>query len=80
MKVKFNIKEKLYATCNFEIECESQDEVEEALEQIGENVSADDLYEELAERFGRENISVNGIGDINSIFPEDRYEFCDWED
>lgn len=80
MKVKFSIKEKLYAICNFKIECESQDEVEEALDEIGESVSADDLYYGLIERFGSENVSADGINSTDNIETEDEYEFWNWEE
>lgn len=80
MKVKFSIKEMLSAMCNFEIECESQDEVEEALDEIGESVSADELYYKLVDRFGRDNVSADGIGNVDNIDTENEYEFWDWED
>lgn len=80
MKVKFSIREKLYAMCNFEIQCKNQDEVDEALDDIGENVSADELYYGLIERFGRENVSADGVNEVDSIEPADEYEFWDWED
>lgn len=79
MKVKFSIKEKLYAECHFEIECESQDEVDEALDEIGENVSADDLEWRLKERFGTENVKSDSIGMIENIESAGEYEFVDWE-
>lgn len=80
MKVKFSIKEALYAISKFEIECESQDEVDKALDEIGENVSADELYLQLMKRFGNENVIANGINDPNSVQCEDEYEFWEWED
>lgn len=79
MKVEFSIKEKLYAECHFEIECESQDEVDEALDEIGENISADDLEWRLKERFGTENVKSDGIGRAENIELSDEYEFWNWE-
>ena len=80
MNVKFSIKEKLYSICHFEIKGVTQDEVEEVLDEIGENVSADELYYKLADNFGYGNVSSDGIGDIDSIDTENEYEFFDWEE
>lgn len=79
MKVKFSIKEKLYAMCEFEIECESEEQVEEALDEIGEDVSADDLEWKLRGKFGTENVKSDGVNEIGNIEPADEYEFWDWE-
>ena len=43
MKVKFQVREKLYADVTFEIECENQEQVEDALDKIGECVDSDSL-------------------------------------
>lgn len=37
------MREKLYADVEFEIECENPEQVEDALDEIGENHSADDI-------------------------------------
>lgn len=79
MKVKFSIREKLYAMCNFEIECSCEEEVEGALEDIGESVSAEDLDNKLRERFGSENVKSDGTNGMDNIEPADEYEFWDWE-
>lgn len=79
MKVKFSIKEKLYAMCKFEIECESEDEVNKALDEIGESVSADDLDWKLREKFGTENVKCEGVNSTDNIESENEYEFWDWE-
>lgn len=78
MKVKFTIKEKLYAMCDFEIECEEQEEVDEALEEIGEEVSADELYWKLCEIFGAEKVKADGINSNDNVENENEYEFWDW--
>lgn len=78
MKIRFSIREKLYADVEFEIDCESQEEVEEALDTIGENVSADDLESGLMNIFGSENVKSCGINCVNSVCPDDEYEFWDW--
>ena len=65
--------------CGFEIECENEEQVEEALDEIGENVSADDLAQELRERFGTENVKTDGVNDVDNIEPADEYEFWNWE-
>ncbi len=79
MKVKFSIREKLYAMCEFEIECESEEQVEKALDEIGESVSADDLAWKLREKFGTKNVKADGVNEIDNIEPADEYEFWDWE-
>lgn len=79
MKVKFIIKEKLYAMCQFEIECDSEEEVEQALDEIGENVSADYLEWKLMEKFGTKNVKADGVNGIDNIEPADECEFWGWE-
>lgn len=78
MKVKFTIKELLYSLCNFEVECESQEQLDEVLTEIGEYVSADELQSKLEERFGTENVSTDGVGDPNNIDTQNEYEFWEW--
>lgn len=79
MKVNFSIREKLYAMCEFEIECESVEQVKEALDEIGENVSADDLAWKLMEKFGTKNVKADGVNGIDNIEPADECEFWGWE-
>lgn len=79
MKAKFSIREKLYLTCNFEIECKSQEDLENALDEIGEHVSARVLERKLRERFGSDNVKSDGLDNTDNIEPDGEYEFWDWE-
>ena len=80
MKIKFIMREKLYANVEFEVECESQEDLEDTLDEIGENLSADDIDMRLREIFGSENVKSEGINGIDNIYPADECEFWDWED
>lgn len=80
MKVKFTIKELLYSLCNFEVECESKEQLDKVLAEIGEDISADELQYKLEKRFGIENVSAEGIGDPNNIGTQNEYEFWEWVD
>lgn len=80
MKIKFSMREKLYADVEFEVECESQEVLEEALDEIGENLSADDIESRLRSIFGSENVKSDGVNGIDNIYPADECEFWDWED
>lgn len=80
MKIKFSMREKLYADVEFEVECESQEDLEDALDEIGEDLSADDIDMRLREIFGSENVKSEGINGIDNIYPADECEFWDWED
>lgn len=80
MKIKFSMREKLYADVEFEVECENQEDLEDALDEIGENLSADDIDMRLREIFGGENVKSEGINGIDNIYPADECEFWDWED
>ena len=80
MKIKFSMREKLYADVEFEVECESQEDLEDALDEIGEYLSADDIDMSLREIFGSENVKSEGINGIDNIYPANECEFWDWED
>lgn len=80
MKVKFTIKELLYAMCTFEVECDSQEQLDEVLGEIGEGVSADELLMKLENRFGKENVSAEGVSDLHNIESQNEYEFWEWEE
>ena len=80
MKIKFSMREKLYADVEFEVECESQEVLEEALDKIGENLSADDIEGRLCSIFGIENVKSEGVNGIDNIYPADECEFWDCED
>lgn len=80
MKIKFSMREKLYADVEFEVECESQEDLEDALDEIGEDLSADGIDMRLREIFGSENVKSEGINGIDNIYPADECEFWDWED
>ena len=80
MKIKFSMREKLYADVEFEVECESQEDLEDALDEIGEYLSADDIDMRLREIFGSENVKSEGINEIDNIYQADECEFWDWED
>lgn len=80
MKIKFSMREKLYADVEFEVECESQEDLEDALDEIGEDLSADDIDMRLREIFGSENVKSEGINEIDNIYPSYECEFWDWED
>ena len=80
MKVKFVIQEKLYADVEFEIECDSADQVEDALDEIGEDCSADNIALELENIFGYKNVRTEGLNDTDNIYPADECEFMDWID
>lgn len=79
MKVKFSMREKLYADVNFEIECEDQEQVEDALDKIGDCHSADDTAVLLSNIFGCENVKAEGVNSTDNIYPADECEFWDWE-
>lgn len=78
MKVKFQVREKLYADVDFEIECESIEQVEAALDQIGDSVSSGDLECALGNIFGGENVYADGVDSTENIYPADECEFQDW--
>jgi len=78
MKVRFSMQEKLYADVEFEIECESTEQVEDALDKIGECCSADDIALELGNIFGCENVKTEGLNSTDNIYPADECEFLDW--
>ncbi len=78
MKVKFSMREKLYADVEFEIECESEDQVSDALDRIGENRSSDDIAVLLMDIFGSENVATSGLNSTDNIYPADECEFWDW--
>lgn len=80
MKIKFTMREKLYSDVYFEVECDSEEELEEALDRIGEYRSADDIEFKLKEIFGIENVKSDGINDAESIYQADECEFLGWED
>ena len=80
MKIKFSMREKLYADVEFEVECESQEDLEDALDEIGEDLSADGIDMRLREIFGSENVKSEGINEIDNIYQADECEFWDWED
>ena len=80
MKIKFSMREKLYADVEFEVECESQEDLEDALDEIGEDLSADGIDMRLRKIFGSENVKSEGINGIDNIYPADECEFWDWED
>ena len=80
MKIKFIMREKLYADVEFEVECESQEDLEDTLDEIGEDLSADDIDMRLREIFGSENVKSEGINEIDNIYQADECEFWDWED
>ena len=80
MKIKFIMREKLYANVEFEVECESQEDLEDTLDEIGEDLSADGIDMRLREIFGSENVKSEGINGIDNIYPADECEFWDWED
>lgn len=78
MKVGFSVRERLYASVAFEVNCDSRENVEELLEQIGENMPADDLYLRLCEIYGHENVRCHGLNDTDSIISADEWEFDEW--
>lgn len=78
MKVKFQVREKLYADVDFEIECEGVGQVEAALDQIGDSVSSGDLECALGNIFGDENVYADGANSTDNIYPADECEFWDW--
>lgn len=80
MKVKFSMREKLYADVDFEIECENQEQVIDALDRIGDYHSSDDIAILLSNIFGCENVKAYGINGIDNIYPADECEFWDWEE
>lgn len=80
MKVKFRVREKLYAEIFFEVECESKEQVEAALDQIGECTSSDNLESDLIDIFGFENVRADGTNSTDNIYPADECEFEDWLD
>lgn len=78
MKVKFSMREKLYADVEFEVECENPEQVENALDKIGECCSADDIALGLGNIFGCENVKTSGLNSTDNIYPGDECEFWDW--
>lgn len=80
MKVKFRVRETLYADIDFEIECEEPTQVEEALDKIGECVDSDELMSQLCDIFGYGNVHADGLNDTDSIYPAEECEFEDWLD
>ena len=72
------MREKLYADVEFEVECENQEQLEEALDAIGENLSADEVEGRLRNIFGSENVQSEGVNSIDNIYPADECEFWDW--
>lgn len=80
MKIKFSMREKLYAAVKFEVECENKEQLEEALDEIGEDLSADDMELRLMHIFGSENVKSEGVNSVDNIQSADECEFWDWED
>lgn len=80
MEVGFSVKDKLYAMCDFTVICEDPAMVEKALDDIGENVCAEDLYMRLREKFGRKNVKAVGLNSVDNIESEREYEFWDWKE
>lgn len=87
MKIKFSMREKLYATIAFEIESdkfetleEFEEDLNDTLDQIGEDVDSDDMLSNLESIYGVKNVKSEGLNDVNSIYPADECEFWDWED
>lgn len=81
MKIGFRVKEKLYASVNFEVECDDQDDIQNILDQmLDDMVNAEDLYCELCEIYGDENVKCYGLNDTDNICSEDELEFDDWEE
>lgn len=80
MKIGFSVKEKMYANIAFEIECEDHTDIENALDQIGDTVGAEDLYLQLCERYGERNVKCYGLNDTDNICPADEWEFDEWLD
>ncbi len=78
MKIKFSMREKLYADVEFEVECESKEQLENALDEIGEDLSSEDIKQRLCDVFGNENIQADGVNEIDNIYPADECEFWDW--
>ena len=78
MKIKFCMREKFYADVEFEVECDSQEQVEAALDEIGEDLMADDIEVRLCNIFGCENVQSEGVNSIDNIYPADECEFWDW--
>ena len=78
MKVKFQVREKLYADVTFEIECENPEQVEDALDQIGDCVDSNGLACALSNIFGCEYVHADGIESTDNIYQADECEFWDW--
>lgn len=76
--MKFEIIEKLYSYVTFEIECDDRQILESALNEIGEDVSADELYYRLMEIFGIDKVRTDGLNDPGSICTTNEYEFNGW--
>ena len=62
------------------MECDDQDDIENALDQIGDTVSAEELYSILGEIYGKENVTCHGLNDTDNICPADEWEFDEWVD
>lgn len=78
MKIKFKMREELYAICDFEVECESKEQSSFLLDEIGGDMSCDDLGEELCKRLGDDNVVYEGA-DFNNIQSYDEVDFWDYD-
>lgn len=86
MKIKFSMREKLYANIAFEIESdefstlgEFRKDLEAVLDEIGEDVDSDDMLSSLQSVYGYKNVEAEGLGDFHNIYPVDECEFWNWE-
>lgn len=87
MKIKFSMREKLYATIAFEIESdkfetleEFEEDLNDTLDQIGEDVNSEDMLSNLENVYGIKNVKSEGLNEVYNIYPADECEFWDWED
>ena len=75
--MKFSVKDKLCAICEIEVKGVDKQSLDSALDEIGEDVSAPELYDSLCELFGSENVTMDG-NEVTNICSENEYEFLEW--
>lgn len=88
MKVKFQVREKLYNMVDYEVESDMFGEDEEELKNYIDDLiyqfedcgDSSDLAMRLEDEFGVENVKADGISGFDSIYPADCCELWQWTD
>lgn len=88
MKVKFQVREKLYNMVDYEVESDMFGEDEEKLKnyiddliyQLEDCGDSSDLAMRFEDEFGIENVKADGLSGFDGIYPADCCELWQWID